>query len=94
MKKLLPILLILLLSIISCKQDLKKADRDNPFFTEYKTLFGVPPFDKIKVDHFMPAFEKGMEKQKEEVEAILGSDEEPTFENTIVAMDRTGKLLD
>ncbi len=93
MKKLLPILLILLLSIISCKQDQKKADRDNPFFAEYKTLFGVPPFDKIKVDHFMPAFEKGMEKQKEEVEAILGSDEEPTFENTIVAMDRTGKLL-
>jgi len=92
-KKLLPILLILLLSIISCKQDQKKADRDNPFFAEYKTLFGVPPFDKIKVDHFMPAFEKGMEKQKEEVEAILGSDEEPTFKNTIVAMDRTGKLL-
>ena len=85
--------MILLLSIISCKQDQKKADRDNPFFAEYKTLFGVPPFDKIKVDHFMPAFKKGMEKQKEEVEAIIGSDEEPTFENTIVAMDRTGKLL-
>ncbi len=79
--------------IVSCKQEQKSTEKDNPFFSEYNTPFGVPPFDKIKVEHFIPAFEKGMEEHKKEVEAILGSEEEPTFENTIIAMDNTGKLL-
>ncbi|MBN1387256.1 MAG: M3 family metallopeptidase [Bacteroidales bacterium] len=93
MKKLLPIFLILLVSVFSCKQDQKDKGKDNPFFSEYDTPFGVPPFDKINVEHFTPAFEKGMEEQKKEVEAILENDEEPTFQNTVVAMDNTGKLL-
>lgn len=88
-----PLLLILLLSVFSCKQDKKGTEKDNPFFAEYDTPFGVPPFDKIKVEHFIPAFEKGMEDQKKEVEAILENKKEPTFQNTIVAMDNTGKLL-
>ena len=79
--------------MVSCKQDLKSTEKDNPFFSEYKTPFGVPPFDEIRVEHFIPAFEKGMEEHKKEVEAILSSDEEATFQNTIVAMDNTGKLL-
>ena len=65
----------------------------NPFFTEYSTPFGVPPFDKIKVEHYKPAFLQGMEEQNKEIEAILNQKEEPTFENTIVALDRSGKLL-
>ena len=93
MKKLLPFILILAVSVFSCKQDKKDKGKDNPFFSEYDTPFGVPPFDKIKVEHFIPAFEKGMEEQREEVESILENKEEPTFENTIVAMDKTGKLL-
>ena len=93
MKKLLPLLLVLLIAAMSCNQDKKKVESDNPFFAEYDTPFGVPPFDKIKVEHFMPAFEKGMEEHKKEVEAILTNDEEPTFENTIIAMDNAGELL-
>ena len=88
-----PILLILLVSVSSCKQDQKDTGKDNPFFSEYDTPFGVPPFDKIKVEHFVPAFEKGMAEQKKEVESILENKKEPTFENTILAMDNTGKLL-
>lgn len=86
-------MLVLLFTVISCKQDKTNAESDNPFFSEYNTPFEVPPFDRIKVEHFIPAFEKGMEQQKQEVEAILTNDEEPTFQNTIVAMDNTGKLL-
>jgi len=79
--------------MLSCNQEQEKTTQDNPFFSEYTTPFEVPPFDKIKVEHFMPAFKKGMEMHKEEVEAILSSDEEPTFENTIIVMDRSGELL-
>ena len=57
------------------------------------TPFGVPPFDKIEVAHYKPAFEKGMEEQKKEIDAIVNNPEEPTFENTIVALDRSGELL-
>ena len=93
MKKLFVILLILPLVILSCKQETKIKEKNNPFLSEYNTPFDVPPFDKINVEHFIPAFEKGMEEHKKEVEAILGNEEEPTFENTIIAMDNAGKLL-
>lgn len=76
----------------SKKSDVADA-APNPFFTEYTTSFGVPPFDKIEVAHYKPAFEKGMEEQKKEIDAIVNNPEEPTFENTIVALDRSGELL-
>lgn len=65
---------------------------DNPFFTEYTTPFQVPPFDKIKAEHYTPAFLKGMEEEMEEINAICNNPEAPTFENTIVALDQSGKL--
>lgn len=81
----------------------KKADKQgltetitearNPFFEEWKTPFGVPPFDQIKDEHFMPAFKKGMEIEIEEIDAIVNNTEAPTFENTLVAMEKTGELL-
>lgn len=79
--------------MISCADTEKVKEGENPFFTEYDTPFGVPPFDLIKAEHYMPAFEKGMEEQKKAVEAILSSSEEPTFENTFEALDRSGDLL-
>ncbi|MDL2290406.1 peptidase M3, partial [Paludibacteraceae bacterium OttesenSCG-928-F17] len=65
----------------------------NPFFSEYNTPHGTVPFDKIKVEDYMPAFEKAMEENKKEIEAIVNNPEAPTFENTIVALEHSGKLL-
>lgn len=65
----------------------------NPFLSEYTTPFGVPPFDLIKLDDYKPAVVLGMEEQKTEVEAIVNTADAPDFENTIVALDRSGRLL-
>lgn len=73
-----------------CQQ---KEQPDNPFFNEYNTPFGVPPFDKIENQHFMPAFVEGIKQHSAEIEAIASSTEPATFENTIVALDQSGKLL-
>ena len=71
----------------------QKAETGNPFFTEYTTPFGVPPFDQIKIEHYLPAFEKGMQEQAQEIEAIVNQKSVPDFENTIVTLDQSGKLL-
>jgi peptidyl-dipeptidase Dcp len=65
----------------------------NPFLTEYTTPFGVPPFDKIKNEHFIPAFEEGMRLQREEIDNIVHNSEAPTFKNTIDVLDKSGELL-
>lgn len=66
---------------------------DNPFFSPSATPFGVPPFDRIKPEHFPPAFEKGMAEQKAEIEAIATNPAAPDYANTITALDRSGRLL-
>ena len=66
---------------------------DNPFFTEWDTPFGVPPFDLIQNEHYVPAFEEAMARQKEEIDAIVNSEEEPGFDNVIAALDYTGEML-
>ena len=66
---------------------------NNPFFAEWDTPFGVPPFEQIKPEHYKPAFTQGMEEQKAEIEAIVNNTEDATFENTIVALDQSGALL-
>lgn len=66
---------------------------DNPFFSEYDIPFKVPPFDIIKPEHFIPAYEKGMEEHIADIEALVNNTEATTFDNTIVALDRSGKLL-
>ena len=71
----------------------QKVETENPFFTEYTTPFGVPPFDQIKIEHYLPAFEKGMQEQAQEIEAIVNQKSVPDFENTIVPLDQSGKLL-
>ncbi|MBY6205476.1 M3 family metallopeptidase [Halomonas denitrificans] len=69
------------------------AGVENPFFEDWTLPLGMPPFDRIEDDHFVPAMERGMEEHLAEIEAIATSEEEPTFENTIVAMERSGALL-
>lgn len=65
----------------------------NPFLEEYTTEYQIPPFDKIKAEHYIPAFEKGIEEARAEIKAIINNPEEPTFDNTILALDNSGKLL-
>lgn len=65
----------------------------NPFLAEYITPFEVPPFDQITLEDYKPAFLQGMEEQKKEIEAIVNQSEEPNFENTILALDQSGRLL-
>ena len=69
-------------------------DNTNPFFADWKTPFGVPPFDRIKNQHFLPAFEKGMQEQDEEIRGITANLQPATFENTLEALDNSGKLLE
>jgi len=70
------------------------ADTQNPFFEEFSTPYGVPPFDKIKTEHYMPAFIEGMRQDSLEIEAIANNSEPPTFANTIEALEYSGAMLD
>ncbi len=78
--------------LAACTQQ-KEVKNENPFFAEYQTPYGVPPFDLVKMEHYMPAIEEGLNQEKAEVEAILTNPEAPTFENTVVAYTRTGEFL-
>ena len=66
----------------------------NPFFEEWATPFGVPPFAEIKTEHFKPAYEAALKAHEAEIAAIVGDKNEPSFENTIAALERSGKQLD
>ncbi len=69
------------------------AKGGNPFLGKYTTPYGIPPFEQIKVEHYKPAFIKGMEEHKKEIDAIVNNKKPATFENTIAALDRCGELL-
>ena len=71
----------------------KKQTNQNPFFEKYNTPYNVPAFDKIKVEHFKPAFLEGIKQQEKEIDAIASNTQKATFENTILAMENSGKLL-
>ncbi|MBN1159036.1 MAG: M3 family metallopeptidase [Bacteroidales bacterium] len=72
----------------------KKADKtENPLLSDFNTPFKVPPFQFIDTTHFFPAFIEGMEQENAEIESIVNNPEEPDFKNTILAFDRSGKLL-
>lgn len=84
--------MVLLLGAVGCSK--KDNMKDNPFLTEWNTPYGVPPFDQIRTEHYLPAFEEGMRRQKEEIKAIVENAEAPTFENTVEALEYSGELLD
>ncbi|MBU1099404.1 MAG: M3 family metallopeptidase [Bacteroidetes bacterium] len=86
MKKALLFLGVLIMSLSCTKQT-------NPFFLEYDTPFGVPPFESITPGHIAEAFDEAMKQEKEEINLIAGSTEEPTFENTIAAYANSGQLM-
>jgi len=70
------------------------CNNTNPLLDQPATPFGVPAFDQVKLEHYMPAFQEAIRVNKAEVQAIIDNTDEPTFENTIVALDRCGLLLD
>ncbi|MCF0165198.1 MAG: M3 family metallopeptidase [Bacteroidales bacterium] len=67
---------------------------ENPLFVKSENPFGAPAFDKISTEHYKPAFEKGVAEGMAEIDAIVANSDAPDFENTIVALERAGKLLD
>ena len=82
------------LCLYSCLNiNAQTRDMSNPFFSEYKTPFQVPPFNEIKLEHFKPAMEAGIAEQIAEIKTITDNKEAPNFENTILAFDNSGELL-
>ncbi len=91
MKKLYVVALLSAILFTSCEK--KEEMSTNPFFSEYQTPFKVPPFHLIDTTHYIPAFEKGIADHQAEIDAIVKNTETPTFENTILALDKSGDLL-
>lgn len=69
------------------------AAEGNPFLSAYNTPFQTPPFDRIQITHYLPAVQEGIKRHQAEIDAIVGNAKDATFENTIVALDRSGQLL-
>ena len=91
MKQFYSIILFLSIVFAGCNQEDMKST--NPFFSEYQTPFKVPPFEQIDTTHFVTAFEKGIAENEMEIDAIVNNSESPTFENTILTLDKSGELL-
>ena len=67
--------------------------RENPFLTEWNTPYGIPPFDEIQVDDYIPAIKAGIAQHQQEIDAITSNPDAPTFENTIAAYEESGEIL-
>ena len=93
-KKVINMIALSIITLASCTTSEKKSEvSENPFLTEYTTPFQVVPFDKIQTEHYIPAFEVGMKEQLEEIDAIVNNEETPSFQNTILPYDKSGKTL-
>lgn len=92
MKNLVILIIIGGLMIFACST--QTSTNSNPFYTEYDTPFGTPPFSEIKIEHYLPAFKDGMQQEQRDIAAIVDNTEQPTFENTIDALEQTGELLE
>lgn len=91
MKRTLIIAAAATLLLAGCKE--KKAMDDNPFFSSWGTPYEIPDFGRIKTEHYMPAFSEGIARQKAEIDAIVNNPDDPTFDNTILAYEYSGQLL-
>lgn len=87
-------LLLIAIAFSACKQsNTTEMSTDNPLLQEFTNEYGIPPFDKIKTEHFLPAFKTAMEEQNKNIQQIVDNKEEPTFENTIEAYEFSGMKL-
>ena len=89
-KKICTIAAIATLTLAGCKDN---KNMDNPFFSPWNTAYEIPDFGRIELKHYMPAFEEGMRRQMAEIDAIVANPEAPTFENTVLAYEYSGQLL-
>lgn len=69
------------------------TNRENPFLTDWNTPYGIPPFQEIQVDNYIPAIQAGIEQQKKEIEDIVNNQDAPTFDNTILPQELSGEIL-
>ncbi|GHE28310.1 M3 family metallopeptidase [Sphingobacterium griseoflavum] len=92
-KRFLPLCLVVAAVVVGCQDQDKTPQTDNPLLLHYDTPFEVPPFDKIKDEHFRPAFHAALAQHKLEIDSIVNNSEEPDFKNTIVALEDAGTLL-
>lgn len=69
------------------------TNRENPFLTDWNTPYGIPPFQEIQVDNYIPAIQAGIEQQKKEIEDIVNNQDAPTFDNTIMPLELSGEIL-
>ena len=79
-----------LIGAVACSDNARK----NPFLEPYTTPYEIPPFDQIAYEDYLPALEAGIAQHQTEIDAIVANPETPTFENTILALDRSGEILD
>ena len=84
---------LILAATLTTPTDMTAQTRQNPFMVPYDTPYEIPPFDKIQYEDYLPAIEKGIEIQRKEIGANANNPEKPTFENTILAMEKSGELL-
>lgn len=84
---------LLLPATLTITQTMNAAERQNPFMVPYETPFEIPPFEQIRYEDYIPAATEGINRLKAETEAIAGQKAKPTFENTILAMEKSGELL-
>ena len=84
---------ILILAASCMMYSCANQTESNPFLTEFQTPNGVPPFDKIRLEHYEPAFLQGIEEQNANIRAIVDNTEAPDFENVIVALDNSSPIL-
>ena len=93
-RKFLSVIALSMMTLASCTNNGKPSAESNPFLSDYGTPFETPAFDKIKTEHYLPAFEEGMKQQKTEIDAIVKNRAVPDFQNTILAYDKSGEVLD
>lgn len=85
-------MMIIICMFLSCKQTTQNQS-SNPLLAEWNTPFGLPPFEQIKPEHYEPAFRVAIEEHKKEIDSIVRNIEEPTFQNTVAALEYSGELL-
>lgn len=92
-KRLLPICMVITSMVVGCGESKQNDNMNNPLLGFFDTPFNVPPFDKIKDEHFRPAYAEALKLHNLEVDSIVNNEEEPTFQNTILALENAGSML-